>query len=243
MIFRDYISRIEKVLDVPWPERKHLLDEINAHLEDVFEQNIRDGMDRDSAYNTAIQKLHVDAEFVSSMNDVHATLVKKALDRLPQSLLITIEYGVTGLVAVVIPVMVIAKEEAMIEFLLSGGFFMIPINLMGLAIIILAVERFYSLVIKKDHSPPNINRRLLSLKFLGLGTTLIGIIGTLMGFFQAFSAADRVMEKFNGVFPIYEVSKIAITTTIWGMTMSLVALCTYYLIKAKADRISDMQLP
>ena len=126
----------------------------------------------------------------------------------------------------------------MIAFMLDGGLFMIPINLAGLAILLLGLERLYSLFIKKDHAQANLGRRLLSLRFLGLLTGLTGVIGTAMGLFQAFSARDRIPEPF----PIYEVCRIALSTTIWGLTLSLVALIIYYVVKAKAERIREMRL-
>lgn len=129
----------------------------------------------------------------------------------------------------------------MIEFIASGGFFMIPINLAGIAVLFLGIERIYSLFIKKDHSAGNVRRRLLSLSFLAVVCALTGWVGTLVGFYEAFSAAEQIAARFGGAFPIYEVSRIALTTSIWGMTLALVAVLFRYVIEAKASRIDEMR--
>jgi len=129
----------------------------------------------------------------------------------------------------------------MIEFLASGGLFMIPINLAGIAIVFLGIERIYSLFIKKDHSQENLEKRLLSLGFLAVACVMTGVIGTLVGFYQAFSVADQVASKFDGVFPIFEVTRIAITTSIWGITLAFIAVVVRFIAKAKATRILGMR--
>ena len=130
----------------------------------------------------------------------------------------------------------------MIDFLASGGFFMIPINLAGLAILWLGIERIYSLFIKKDHSQENLEKRLLSMSFLATLCVLTGIIGTLVGLHHAFSMAEEITAKMGGIFPIYDVASIAMTTTIWGMTIALLALVLRFVVQAKVGRIRQMHL-
>ena len=126
----------------------------------------------------------------------------------------------------------------MLEFILNGGPFMFAILLAGLITILLGVERIYSLFIKKNHSPSNLRKRLLSIKFLGSAAALTGLIGTVMGFYQAFAAQPAMAEAF----PIYLVCKIAISTTIAGLTTGLIALTIHFIVEAKASRVEAMQL-
>jgi uncharacterized membrane protein (UPF0136 family) len=176
------------------------------------------------------------------MDAVHAPRLRRALATLPPPLSMVIEHFSVGLVAALVLFTVILQEEAMLRFFTDMGFFMYPLNLMGLAILFLAGERVFSLYIKKDHSEGNLGRRLLSLKFLAVACTIVGVIGTLLGFFQAFSAADRIAAKFGGTFPIWEVSRIAISTTIWGLTLALVAAIAWYAFRAKSTRIAHMRV-
>jgi hypothetical protein len=242
MRFRRYLQQLERGLEVPYPARKGLLQEIASHLEDLYGELRKEGLDEKTAEERAIRTMALDESFISSIDEVHAPLVRQALALLPAPVSLLIEHIGIGLLAAIVFVCVIVKEEPMISFFSEGGFFMIPLNLMGLAILILIGERVFSLFIKKDHSEGNLSRRLVSLKFLGRASILVGIIGTLMGYFRAFSVADRVMEKYEGIFPFWEVSRIAITTTIWGLTIALVSLIGWYVIRAKTMHIEQMRM-
>ena len=114
---------------------------------------------------------------------------------------------------------------------------MIPINLAGIAIVVLTIERIWSLFVKKDHAEANLDKRLLSLGFLAVACALTGVLGTAMGFFQAFAVADRLPQPF----PIFEVGRIALTTTILGLTLSLVAVTVRFAVQAKVSRIRALQ--
>ena len=134
----------------------------------------------------------------------------------------------------------------MIEFFQQGGLIMVLLNLMGLAMLMIVGERIFSLFIKKDHSEPNLDRRILSLKFLGLASVLLGIYGTVVGYYVAFSVPMEVIEKiekeYGGIFPIRDVSRVCLSTTIWGLTLSLGALVAWYVFRAKAYRIEHMRV-
>lgn len=127
----------------------------------------------------------------------------------------------------------------MYKFFAEMGFFMIPLNLMGLAILVLTAERIFSIYIRKDERAANLSKRLLSFKFLGAACCMVGVIGTLLGFFQAFGAADRITARFGGAFPIWEVSRIAMSPTIWGVTLALLAAIAWYAFSAKAASIEQ----
>lgn len=241
MIFRRYLREVEGRLKVPYPARHDLLVEIANHLESLYKSNLSEGAEPETARDEAIRRLALDDELISSMDAVHAPAIQKALAWLPAPVSLVLEHVGIGLLAACALVSVILREEAMLKFLLSGGYFMIPLNLMGLAILVLGGERIFSLYIKRDHSPGNLHKRLLSLRFMAQACALVGIIGTLMGFFEAFSVSQQLEAKF-GVFPIWDVSRVAITTTIWGMTLALLALLTSYVIRAKVSRIEELSL-
>jgi biopolymer transport protein ExbB/TolQ len=120
----------------------------------------------------------------------------------------------------------------MIEFFKNGGIPMIVINLLALVLIIFTFERIISLFVKKNFAPDNLTKRLLLIKFVGLATALVGIIGTLLGIYMSCKSSDRIIENYGGVFPIYRVISIAFSTTIWGLTISLLAAIVYFVLKA-----------
>ncbi len=242
MRFARYLAHVERSLDVPYPERRDLLAELGDHLECLYAELRQQGVAEVEAEQRAIHTLALDETFVGSIDSVHAPMVRRALARMPAPVSVIVEHAGIGLLAAAVLAFVILREDAMIRFILDGGLFMIPLGLMGLTILLLAGERIFSLYIKKDHSEANLGRRVISLRFLGQASALTGIIGTLMGYFQAFSVADRVAAKFGGTFPIWEVSRIAISTTIVGLTFALVAVVALYLVHAKAAHIQEMRL-
>lgn len=242
MIFRQALLRLEQELDVPYPERRELLDEIASHLDDLFTDAKTAGASEQDASRHALACMAIDGDFVASMNTVHKTAVAKALARLHPSVSLGIEYGLILAVGLFLFTSVLIKEAAMVEFLLSGGVFMIPLNLAGLAILVIAIERGYSLLVKRDHSKNNLMRRLLSLRFLAVACALTGGLGTLIGLFQAFGAAEQIMARHGGQFPLYEVASISMTTSIWGLTLTLLAVTAHFVISAKVQRIQALQL-
>jgi hypothetical protein len=235
--FAPFLRQLERELDIPYPERRQVLDELGGHLDELYDAYRSEGDSRERARERAMATLGVDDDTVSSLAAVHRTAVATALARLPRSVSLGLEYGAIALVAMSLIIVPLAQEAAMIQLILEGGIFMIPINLAGIAILVLAVERVYSLFIKKDHSDANLDRRLLSLGFLAIACALTGVLGTAMGFFQAFAAADRLPQPF----PIFEVGRIALTTTILGLTLSLIAVTARFAVQAKVSRIRALQ--
>ncbi len=73
--------------------------------------------------------------------------------------------------------------------------------------------------------------------FLAVACVLTGVLGTAMGFLRAFASVDRLPQPF----PILEVGCIALTNTIVGLTLSLVAVIARFAIQAKASRIRALQ--
>lgn len=240
--FRRYLQGVERRLEVPYPAREELLRELGGHLDDLYREARAAGLDEGAAVERAIRTLALDEEIVGSLDAVHAPLVRRALAQLPTPLSLALEHAGIGLIAAIAMTVVILEERSMLEFMLDGGLFMIPLNAIGLAILILGGERIVSLYLKKDHSPSNLERRLTSFQFLGLAAALVGLIGTLVGYWQAFSQSTAIAAKHGGVFPIWEVSRIAFTTTIWGLTLALLALCAWYLARTKASRIARLTI-
>jgi biopolymer transport protein ExbB/TolQ len=242
MNLRDYVKYLERSLDVPYPERAELVAEISGHIQELYGQFKNEGLGDDAAIERAIATMALDEEVIGALDEVHAPVVRRALSRLPLPVSVAVEQIATSVLAILTLTIVLWKEKTMLSFFVGGGIWMIPLSLMGLAILLTAGERLFSVFIKKDHSERNLRRGLLSLRFLGYGAMLTGILGTLLGYFEAFSAADTIIQKTGGTFPIWVVSKYAITTTIVGLTVALLALVAVYVLRAAAERIHNMRV-
>jgi hypothetical protein len=124
------------------------------------------------------------------------------------------------------------REEQMLDFFANGGIPMMVVNLLGIVLVIVAVERYISLYVKKDYRPENLGRRMLLVKFIGIASAIIGVNGTLIGIYRSFAISDEIIARL-GEFPIYKVICIAVSTSIWGLTISLLSLIVYSILKAK----------
>jgi len=236
-MFESYLKALQDSLDIPYPERSEVLAEIGSHLEQLYDEGLNQGLSGEEARGRALAVMATDDEFVGSMEAVHQTAVARALARLPRSVSLGIEFGAIGLLGGALFTTVLVKEAQVLQVIQDGGPFMIAIVMAGFAIVVLGIERGYSLFIKKDHSAGNLKKRLLSLRFLGMATAITGVLGTLLGFYTAFGAS----KEMGAAFPIYEVAKIAMSTTIAGLTMSLLALLAYFMVQAWAERIGSLR--
>jgi len=236
-MFDDLLSRLEDLLEVPYPERADLLAELRTHLEDLYEDHLASGHPPPDAYQLTVEAMALDSDFVASISEVHRPLVVRALARLPRNVSLGVEYGAIGATGVLLLTSVLLRGAPMLEALSDGGLFMIPLLLAALAIVFIGLEGLYSLFVKKDHSVTNLGRRFVSLRFLAIATTLTGLVGTFMGLYMACAAAGTVEP-----FPVYLAVKIAITPTIVGLTLSLLAVVFYFLLEAKVARIREMRL-
>ncbi|MBN1946605.1 MAG: MotA/TolQ/ExbB proton channel family protein [Bradymonadales bacterium] len=237
MSFESYLKRLELRLEVPYPERRELIDEMDAHLSALYQELCDQGLSPEDAEAAALERMAADETFIESIDEVHRPWVVRALRSLPRPLAISIDQLGIGLLGLFMIVTVITKEAAMVGFFLDGGLFMIPITLAGIAMLFVAGERIFSLYLKRDHAEGNLHRRLVLLKFLGFSTALLGVLGTLVGFFQAAGAAVGQNRELS----VYAVTRIALSTAIWGLTLSFLALVAYCMFRAKAESIRGMR--
>jgi hypothetical protein len=126
----------------------------------------------------------------------------------------------------------------MLDFFANGGIPMMIVNLLGIILIVVAIERYVSLHVRKDHTPQNLRKRIVLVKFLGLASVITGVNGTLIGIYHSFAKADEIIARL-GEFPVYKVIPIALSTTIWGLTVALLALIIHSILEANSSRLAD----
>lgn len=238
----DYLRGLERWLSVPYPARHELITEISGHIEELYERFRAAGMSDDQALERAIAVMAFDTEMLASLDEAHAPLARKALRRLPVPLSLAVEQFAMGSFALITLVVVIQKEKNMFSLFVGGGLFMIPLGLIAVLLLLLAGERLVSLFVKKDHSARNLQRGILSLQFLGISATLVGVLGTLVGYYEAFAAAPSIMARAGGTFPIWEVSRFALSPMIVGITLGLLTSIIWFLLRAKAHSIEMLRV-
>ena len=239
MTFQPFLERLERELSIPQPERHQVLRELEAHLEDCYADLVAGGAAPEEARTRALSQLALDGEFLTSISAVHSTRIARALARLPQSVALGLEVLAIGLIGLLLLAAFLQQEVTNMQFIQEGGVFMLLICLAGLVALWLSLERFYSLFLKRDHSPANLGRRLLSLRFLGITTALAGVLGTTLGLYLACSVASQSGEAPTSA-EWYNAIRIALSTTVCGLTISLLTLLAHYVIRAKVGRIEGL---
>jgi len=118
----------------------------------------------------------------------------------------------------------------MVDFFLNGGIPMHILNLFLIILIVVIIERFFSIAVKKNLEKKNLSKRLLLTKFLAVAAVIIGVLGTLLGLYMAFSFPERFAsdEKL-----IYRALKISFSTSIWGLFIALVSTISFFILKSK----------
>ncbi len=239
-MFEQVMSQIERNLDIPYPARKEVLLEIEGHMAALYEELIQTGLSRKEAYRQTLNIMALDQAFVSGMAKVHRSTVAKALDGLPRYISLGIEFSVITAVSVLIVITAILQEAPLLQLLLDGGVWMIPISLAGAVILFFGIERVYSLYIKQDHSQGNLDKRLLSLKFLAVLVALTGIVGTLTGVHNAFMTDPAIIQETGEELFMITGMRYAITTSIWGFTLAIIAVVFRFIAQAKVTRIRSL---
>lgn len=188
-------NQIEK-LELPYPARFQLTDEIEEHLRYFPEE-----------------KNNLFAE--ESLNDfyqIHNTSLKKALDgfgprvsRFVQNALVL--FPLSGLI------LFLGKERFMIDFIRQGGAGMIAILLVGLGLIFRELNLFVRTILIKDHSRKNLQIDSISVVLGSLALVLLGVGVTCLG---AYVTVTGVVENKMG----YDILAIGLKESITAVIVS-----------------------
>ena len=112
--------------------------------------------------------------------------------------------------------------------MMGGSLFMSILTILFAAILAMAIWYGISIATGRARKSSNFRHQLTYLKALGLFTMITGILGQLIGLFDAFSAIERAMDispmiMFGGL-------KISMITTLTGIGFNLVSILLWFLL-------------
>ena len=113
-------------------------------------------------------------------------------------------------------------------FIMGGTLFMSILTI--LLVIIVAVSAYYAVLIAsgKSRDRENFAHQLKYVRTIGLFTLIMGILGQLIGLFDAFSAIERVGDISPSI--LAGGLKISMITTLTGMVIYIISILIWLLL-------------
>lgn len=185
--FAALLGRLERELDLPYPERSHVLEEIAGDLQAAYDAARASGADDAAARARAIHELGLDAGAAAELSAVHTPALHRALRRLPAP-----AQGGFELVAAALPLVVtflyLCKEVPLMQFLKDGGFGSILVLVIGAFGLGLLVQRAVVWFILRDHSPRGLGKNTSAPLLLAAATLCAAMLGTATNFYVVLRA-------------------------------------------------------
>lgn len=181
-MFEADLQRVERALDVPYPERALLVRELEADLGAAY-QALRDGgADHDAAVGGALAELGLDEEAMRSLAAVHNPAVRRALLCLSPPARERLEW-VFASIPVVLFLFNLFREVPMLHFLHEGGA-AAPVTLaIGVIALLFELHRGLLWFVLRDHSARALQRNTATPLYLAAAAFLSGLLGTATSYY------------------------------------------------------------
>lgn len=185
MIFDEELARIEAELDLPYPDRALLVEELGSDLEAAYLALRAQGLAADDARDQALAELGLDRGALASLEAVHAPAVRRALARVSPPAREWLERVATGLPLAGV-VVLLNTEVPLVHFLHQGG----PANLLILGIgvlgLLLEIHRLFLWFVLRDHSAAALRHNTPTPLYLAAAAVAMGLLGTALDYYVVF---------------------------------------------------------
>ena len=198
-MFEEVLSRVETSLEVPYPERALLIQELAADLEAAYRAQRSRGLSDEVAREAALRELALRPEEIQSLETIHLPAIRRVLARLPAPGREWLEAFSTAL-PLAACVYLIFMEAPMILFIREGGMFSFVVLAVGALGIFLTLQRLVIWFILRNHSLPALRKNTATPLYLAAATLGLGLLGTAIGYYvvlEAWSAGRLSPEDFR----------------------------------------------
>jgi hypothetical protein len=185
-MFDDVLARVEATLDVPYPDRALVVEEIASDLEGAYRSLRQKGLAEDEARAEALRMLELDEAAMGSLASVHLPAVQRLLARLPMPARDWLEAVATALPLAGLVVFLV-MEVPMLMFFREGGFVIYLILGIGALAILLELQRAVIWFILRNHSARALRRNTPTPLYLGAATLALGLLGTALDYYVVVS--------------------------------------------------------
>lgn len=190
--FSALLGRLEHQLDVPYPQRAMLLEEIAADLEAAYRDARSRGLGEGAARAAAAAELGLGQSdgdagadrdgTAASLAEIHQPLLRRALARLPPPAQGGLEWF-AATVPLIVFTLYLYREVPMIQFLKDGGFGSILVLVIGVVGILLLLHRTVIWFVLRDHSPRGLGKNTQAPLLLAGATLCAALLGTATDFY------------------------------------------------------------
>ncbi len=175
--FGEALARFERELDLPYPERAELLDEMAADLEAAYAEARRRGLADAEALAAALLQVAPDGPALAALAELHRPAAHRALERLPRAARALAEPAALAIPFALV-VSLLAAEVPLVLFLREGGAATALVLALGGLALLLDLERAFRWFVLRDHSPASLAGHTATPLYLAAATALAGMGGT-----------------------------------------------------------------
>lgn len=179
--FGEALARVEERLDLPYPDRAELLDELAADLEAAYLAFRERGLGEAEARDAALREVSLDPADLAALADVHRPAARRALDRLPAR-----ARTLAAPAALAFPFLallwLLSAKVPLVLFLREGGAAVAWVLALGALALFLELRRFFVWFVLRDHGPAALAEDTPAPLYLAAGAALAGLGGTALGY-------------------------------------------------------------
>ncbi len=188
--FGEALARFERELDLPYPERAELIDEMAADLEAAYAESRRRGLPEAEARAAALRALGPDGPALAALAELHRPAARRALERLPRAARALAEPAALAIPFAVV-VSLLAAEVPLVLFLREGGASTVLVLALGALALLLDLERAFRWFVLRDHSPASLAGHTATPLYLAAATALAGMGGTALNAYVVLARAGE----------------------------------------------------
>lgn len=196
-MFEEVVARVDRHLDLPYPQRALFLEELEADLYDAYEHLRASGCPEEEARALAARELEPNPEDLAALREIHRPVVTRSLERLSEGTRSFIQQGM-----VFVPVLtmgaIMESQAGLSDMIREGGAVMLPILFLGIFGLGLLLARSVKWMVLKDHTAEAMRANTPAPLYVAAITVLMGIFATCAGFsnvVRAVVASDPAQQQ------------------------------------------------
>jgi len=194
--FTPLLKSINERLDLPQPRKSHIILEIAADLEDLYQLYLSRGLPETEAAKRAEEKIDLTDDALNELVQIHQSLFRRLMDKVSEQAQTQWERVILFLVLIFI-VALGSKFIFTTQFILQASKFILPILGVFLGIVFISFLKFYQFYIKKDHNVKLLTKGIPTILYLGGANLFLGIFGYII---ELYATTRTVM--YSGMFDV-----------------------------------------